>query len=188
MGSSRDRRRARHANGLSLRQRFIEAWRRLVTSFRRRRLEKDLDDEVAFHLAKREADARAAGASPLEARCDARRRFGNTTLLKERMRDMWTFPWWASIWQDARYAIRSLVREPGFAFVTIAVLASVTGLNTSLFTFFTALTLHPPSGIRQASNVVSLYPTVPPTQPPIFSTGEYQFLGESFRRRPNHHR
>jgi predicted permease len=158
--------------------RFIEAWRRLLMSVRRLRLERDLDDEVAFHLAMREADAMAAGASPLGARRDARRRFGNTTLLKERMRDMWTFPAVGSIVQDARHAIRALIREPGFGILTIAVLASVTGLNASLFTFFTALTCHAPSGIRQASSVVSLYPKVPAAQPPVFSIGEYRFLAE----------
>ena len=120
----------------------------------------------------------AAGASPLGARRDARRRFGNTTLLKERMRDLWTFPAVGSIVQDARYAIRSLLREPGISIVTIAVLASVTGLNTSLFTFFAALAFHPPTGIRHASSVVSLYPAVSPTQPPVFSTRESEFLAE----------
>jgi hypothetical protein len=66
-------------------------WHRLVTLARRRRLERDLDDEVAFHLAMREADLRAAGLSDADARDAARRRFGNVTFLKEQTRDMWLF-------------------------------------------------------------------------------------------------
>jgi putative ABC transport system permease protein len=91
---------------------------------------------------------------------------------------MWTFPSVRSIRQDARYAARTLARQPGFALVTIAILASVTGLNTSLFTFFSALTFHAPNGIGHGSGVVSLYPVVPTNEPPAFSMGEYDVLAE----------
>ena len=64
---------------------------RLLALLRRRRLERDLDDELAFHLAMREADYEHGGAAPAAARDAAVRRFGNVTYLKEQCRDMWTF-------------------------------------------------------------------------------------------------
>jgi hypothetical protein len=81
-----------------------------------------------------------------------------------------------SFWQDVRYAVRTLRRQPGFAAVAVLVLAAVTGLNTSLFTFANALTLHPPTGITDPSRVVSLYPVVSFGEPELFSVAEYRFL------------
>ena len=86
--------------------RLIEAWYRVTASFRRRRLERDLDDEVAFHLAMRQASYAETARPPADARREALRRFGNPTALKEQMRDMWTFPSFESIRQDVRYAVR----------------------------------------------------------------------------------
>jgi len=91
---------------------------------------------------------------------------------------MWTLPSLDSVWQDIRYAARTLRRQPGFAAVAILMLATVTGLNTSLFTFVTALSLHPPTGITNPSRVVSLYPVVSPGEPELFSVAEYRFLAD----------
>src|SRR6185503_2557135 len=151
---------------------------RVTASFRRRRLERDLDDEVAFHLAMRAAAAGSAGESGIDSQREAARRFGNATALKEQMRAMWTFPSLDSIWQDVRYAVRTLRRQPGFAVVAVLILSAVTGLNTSLFTVFTAVTFHAPTGISDPLRVVSLYPNVPNSEPPIFSVAEYRFLAE----------
>ena len=64
--------------------RWLSAFcRRLLGLVRRRRLEQDLDDELAFHLAMREADHRDAGLPPDLANVAARRQFGSVTLLKE---------------------------------------------------------------------------------------------------------
>ena len=91
---------------------------------------------------------------------------------------MWTLSSIESIRQDVRYAVRSLRRQPGFTAVAVLVLAAVTGLNTSLFTVFTALTLHAPTGITDPSRVVSLHPAVPASEPPLFLLAEYRFLAE----------
>ena len=70
---------------------LLAVWHRVVALVRRRRLERDLDEELAFHLAMREADYREHGASETDARTAARRRFGSVAYLKEQCRDMWTF-------------------------------------------------------------------------------------------------
>jgi predicted permease len=156
--------------------RLTEARQRVTATLRRRRLERNLDDEIAFHLAMRQANVVATGESATEARREAARRFGNVTALTEQMRDMWTFPSLDSIWQDLKYAVRSLRKQPGFTAASVLVLASVTGLNTSLFTVVTALSFHPPTGITDPSRVVSLYPAVKAGEPELFSVAEYRYL------------
>ena len=60
---------------------------RLQALLRRGRLERDLDDELAFHLSMREEQLRTAGAS--DAHTIARRRFGSAAKIREELRDVW---------------------------------------------------------------------------------------------------
>lgn len=89
-----------------------QTWLRLKALWKRPQLDRDLREEVAFHLAMREEKNRLAGIDPEEARYAARRQFGNTTSLKERSRDMWTLVSLEGLLQDIRFGTRKLRKSP----------------------------------------------------------------------------
>src|SRR5579862_2681665 len=113
--------------------------RRVRDLFRREKLAAELEEELEFHLAMREQLNAKQGMSQMEARRDARRRFGNVTRLKEMMSeiDLSTLP--ETVWQDTRFATRMLIKHPGFSTTAILVLGLGIGVNTALFTVYRAV-------------------------------------------------
>ena len=109
------------------------AWLRVRAVFRRRQLESDLEEEMEFHLAMREQRERAAGASPGEAHAAARRQFGNVTRVMESCRELWTFVWLETWWQDLRYAVRQLGAARGFTVVAAVTLGLGIGATSAIY-------------------------------------------------------
>lgn len=98
-----------------------------------RRPDRDLDDEISFHLAMREAKNRAVEVPEHDAHAAAKRQFGNATRIKEACREMRTFTWLENFRQDVRYGARGLVREPGLVLVTVLTLALGIGASSWVF-------------------------------------------------------
>ncbi len=109
---------------------------------RRKRVEQDLDDEIAFHLAMQEHANRQAGMPVQQAACEARRTFGGVLQQKELCREA-IFGWTDTIWQDLRYALRVLSKAPAFALGVILTFAVAVGGNTAVFSVVNSVLLRP---------------------------------------------
>src|SRR6187399_1243563 len=108
----------------------------------RRRVETEIDEEMAFHL-ERDIEARIArGMTPAEARRTARRDLGGLTQTTEATRDV-RMLWLDTVVRDLQYASRSLLRTPVVTGLAIGMLALGIGANAALFSIADAAFLKP---------------------------------------------
>ena len=126
---------------------LLELWSdlryRLRAVFRRDAVERELADELRFHI-EREAEKYArAGAAPNEALRRARIVFGGVEWAKEASRDGRGTARLETILQDLRYAVRSLRRHRAFSVTVVLTLALGIGANTTIFSLLDALLLRP---------------------------------------------
>jgi predicted permease len=110
-------------------------------SLGRPRVERDVDDEVTFHLEMRTAELVARGLHPDAARAEALRRFGDTQqwskamtdVDRERVADERRAEWLDDLRRDIRYGVRALSRAPLFSLLAIVTLALGIGANAAVF-------------------------------------------------------
>jgi putative ABC transport system permease protein len=136
--------------------------RQLLAMVRGRCLDSELDDEMQAHLEMAERDALAAGMSPEDAGRAARRALGNVARIREEHRERRSVRWLDTFIKDVRYGVLLLIRDPGFAFVAIGVMALGIGANTAMFSIMDA-TLLKPLPYPEPERIVRVWETPTPT-------------------------
>jgi putative ABC transport system permease protein len=147
---------------MSWRARAASAWRNL---FRRSRVERDLDAEMTGYVDMLTDEHVRAGMPNSEARRAALLDTGGVEQVKEQVRDVKMGVFLQTLWQDARYAVRVLIKNPGFSAAAILTLTLGIGATTTIFSVVNGV-LFRPLPFPEADRLASVFMRFTPQNSP----------------------
>ena len=130
---------------------------RLRALFRRSAMERELDEELRFHLEHEIEQQVAAGVPRAEAERRARVAFGGIERIKDDARDARGISALEILGQDLRYAARGLRSTPGFTAAVVITLALGIGANVAMFGIVDRLLFRAPNYLRAPERVHRVY-------------------------------
>jgi predicted permease len=133
---------------------------RLKAIFLRRRIEQDLDDELAFHLVMQTRANARDGMTDREAYRRARVEIGGVEQVKERSRDVLPLRWARDAMQDVRYGLRGLRKSPRFTVAAVLTVVLGVGANATIFSVLNPL-LFKPLPYPEPERIVNVFRTSP---------------------------
>ena len=116
---------------------------RLKTLFRKRRMDREMADELEFHQAMLKEKLVRQGVMREDVDSATRRSFGNASRWHERLRELWQFRSLENLGRDVSFSLRVLRKSPGFTAVALLTLALGVGANTTVFSMINGLLLRP---------------------------------------------
>ena len=154
-------------------QRWIDAIpARLRTLLRGGRTERDLDDELAFHVAMQARAHEQHGLTAAEANRRARVDIGGVEQVKERSRDVRPLRWARDFVQDVRYGFRTLRKTPRFTVAAVLTVVLGVGANATMFSALNPL-LFKPLPYPEADRIVNVFRTSPQSDRWPFSAASH---------------
>src|SRR5580693_1747774 len=135
---------------------FRELLNRLLFFRRGAHFDREMHDEVQFHIEERAAELEERGVSKGEALRRARAEFGSVQLAREDSREAWQFQWLEHLLMDLRVGLRMLWRSPGFSVLAILCLTLGIGANAAVFSWVEGILFRPYPAVVHQERLVAL--------------------------------
>ena len=149
-----------------------ELGRRVRFWLHRSEANRELEEEMQFHLQMKARQYQEAGMPEREAPFAAQRQFGNPLLLKELSSDAWGWRWLETFLQDVRFAARAMKQNKVFTAVAVLTLALGIGANAIMFSLVDGVWTRP-IPVRDPRGLVHIFATDQKGQPDTISYPDY---------------